>query len=140
MKHILFALSLMVVLVYCDTKPKTSAKIRKGDTAQVRVLWAQNIAEVNAKLLLRDTTIEVWEFTDKDSTEAVKKRKKIVDSIYWCRFADSVAVDSTGKRRWIDTFLLVDRGYIMRVTERNWKTDSVVKREREERRKMAARR
>lgn len=132
MKHILFAISLMVTLAYCtDSASTRNKKLKAADTQYVRIHFATNAVETNAKLILKDTMREVWEYNS-DSSERVGKQKRVFDTLWDVRFTDSVWTDTTRTRkRWLDTMIMSDKLYVMRIVHPAWKSDSVVRAERE---------
>jgi hypothetical protein len=126
MKHILLAFGLMLAMCGDPANKPPAIGIKSGDTQYVRVHWARDAFELNAKLVLKDTMREVWEY-NADSSERTGKQKRVWDSLWFVRIADSVLIDTISRRkRWIDTFIAVDKLYIMRIAYPAWKTDSQV--------------
>lgn len=117
MKYFLF---ILLSLVACQgAEIKSTEQKPPKDTIYTHIEFAYNIGSAKAKILIKDTVLEVWEPRKDDTSVSDRVRKKFYDTLYFVNIVDSAA-DVAGIKRKIDTFLFIPDKLVIKDLRQNW--------------------
>lgn len=130
MKHIFFAFGLMAAIA-CKDKKEPDLQVEEKvpnikDTLSTRVLFAYRLGEAKARYFIKQRDSILWVPKEDNPKEAIQVKRFFYDTSYMLNLIDTV-IEKDGSRRPVDTFVLMNKAYLIRDLFQPWDTVPKVK-------------